>query len=231
MFRKWRLDVDCAFLRRLSFSFYVWVLSFAIFAIANPVPAHAEANAPITLSQSARADIKEIEAYFNAITSLKSRFVQITSTGAFAEGEIYLSRPGRLRMDYAAPNPILIIANDNWLFFEDRELDQQSHIPLSQTPAGILVSNDIRLLGKDLIITGFEKESGALSLRMTRTQDPMGGDLTLVFSTKPLQLQKWIVNDAQGIRTSLMLQNPTFGARIDPALFKIKSRTLPRRED
>ena len=48
------------------------------------------------------------------------------------------------------------------------------------------------------------------------------GTLILIFADKPLELKKWIVIDAQGIKTSVSLLSSQRDIAIDPKLFKIK---------
>src|SRR3546814_3743375 len=60
----------------------------------NPLPiASAEAAA---LSAEDRADVARVEAYLNGITSMKSSFLQSSSTGHVARGTVWLRRPGRI---------------------------------------------------------------------------------------------------------------------------------------
>src|SRR3546814_15920621 len=75
----------------------------------NPLPiASAEAAA---LSAEDRADVARVEAYLNGITSMKSSFLQSSSTGHVARGPVWLRRPGRLRLEYDPPPPIHITAD------------------------------------------------------------------------------------------------------------------------
>ena len=45
------------------------------------------------------------------------------------------------------------------------------------------------------------------------------GSITLVFSDKPLVLKKWIVIDAQNIKTTVNLNGIETGVKLDPKLF------------
>jgi outer membrane lipoprotein-sorting protein len=60
-------------------------------------------------------DVKRVEAYLNGIRTLQSRFLQISNNGGAAEGALYLARPGRLRLDYDPPVPILLVTNGSFL--------------------------------------------------------------------------------------------------------------------
>ena len=76
-------------------------------------------------------EIMRIEQYLNEITTLKSSFIQISNNGERLDGELFISRPGRMRVQYEAPSPILLVANDSYLAYVDSELEEVSYIPIS----------------------------------------------------------------------------------------------------
>ena len=91
--------------------------------------------------ENAEAD----RAYFNSITTLQARFLQVASTGAMTQGTLSLKRPGRMRFEYDAPSPILLVSNGTWLVFQDNELEQTTHVPLGSTPLSVLVEDPVDL--------------------------------------------------------------------------------------
>ena len=77
-------------------------------------------------SAADRADLARVEAYLNAITTLKARFVQSEENGAALEGTLYLQRPGKLRFEFTPPpGPYTIIA-------DGEQLNYVSHGALTQ---------------------------------------------------------------------------------------------------
>ncbi len=66
-------------------------------------PARA-ADAVPALSEADRTDLARIEAYLNGLTTMQARFLQFSSDGCYAEGHIYVERPGRMRIEYDPPN-------------------------------------------------------------------------------------------------------------------------------
>ncbi|MEO5335404.1 MAG: outer membrane lipoprotein carrier protein LolA [Magnetospirillum sp. WYHS-4] len=178
---------------------------------------------PIQLDGPNRALVAELEGYLNGMKTLEARFLQVASTGDVAEGRIYLSRPGRLRIEYDPPKTDLIVSDGLMLMHYDRELQQASHVFLDSTPAGILVDEKVALNSDKLTLIGLERESGAIRAGVVRSKDPGEGTVTLIFSEKPLALRKWIVVDAQGIVTTVTLQNPVFGQPLDKKLFYLEA--------
>jgi outer membrane lipoprotein-sorting protein len=189
------------------------VAGFQVAGFGIPEAAAARPQAA-AVTREERAEINRIERYLNGMTTLQARFLQASSNGQFAEGSLYISRPGKLRIEYDPPVPVLIVTDGRFLIYYDKELEQVSHIPLGSTPASILTRPDISLLGGDLILTDFESKGGTLRVTLVQASDPYSGRVTLVFDQNPLALSKWTVIDAQGIETDVSL----IAARVDVAL-------------
>ncbi|MBT5569910.1 MAG: outer membrane lipoprotein carrier protein LolA [Alphaproteobacteria bacterium] len=180
-----------------------------LIGIACGGPAALADATTVALSDADRADIARIETYMNDLTTMESRFLQFSEQG-MAEGRIFLNRPNHLRIEYAPPTPVLMIASDIILMFHDTELKQTTFLPVSETPAGFLLEETIELSG-DLTITDFERSAQAFRVTLVQTDAPDSGTVTLMFEDKPLRLAKWRVVDAQGARVEVALMEPRFG--------------------
>jgi outer membrane lipoprotein-sorting protein len=62
-----------------------------------------------------RWQARQIEDYLNNIRTIRARFRQVSSTGDVAEGYLYIQRPGRIRVEYDPPSPILIVSDGSFL--------------------------------------------------------------------------------------------------------------------
>ena len=164
------------------------------------------------------AAIAQAESYLNGIESMQARFVQISSNGAYAEGSLFIRRPGRLRFEYDPPVPILLIADGVNLLYYDKELKQSTFIPLWETPLWFLIRKKVDLREK-IRATDVQRAGGALRMTLEEKGKSEVGAVTLVFSDRPFALRKWEVTDAQGIMTQVTLQNPEFGTALDDAVF------------
>ena len=120
------------------------------------------------------ADIDRIEDYLNAITTMDSRFIQI-STAGLAEGRIRLSRPRDMRIEYDPPVPILMVASGRLLMYHDSALKQTSFLPVNQTPAAFFLRDDINL-GAGLAITEFTAAANTLRLSLVESAIEHQGD-------------------------------------------------------
>ena len=192
-------------------------LCAAVVLFAGVVQTSAQ-PAPI-LDEAAKADVARIERYLNELTTLDSRFVQFSAQG-IAEGRIILSRPGDMRIDYEPPVPLLMVASGFLLMYHDRELNQTSYLPVSETPASFLLEENIQLSG-DVTITGFERGPASIRLTVTDTEAPDTGSVTLAFEDAPLRLVKWQIKDAQGNEVDVALSDPKFGVEVDSELFSL----------
>ncbi len=190
----------------------------ATLSVALPGAAWPNTQRP-ELSPEDHADIARVEEYLNGIRTLRARFLQIADNGAAAEGTLYLLRPGKLRLEYDPPVPILMVANGRFLIHYDKELKAVTHLPINSTPAGLLVRDRIRLSG-DVTATRVERGPGSLRVTLVQTEDPQAGRITLVFSERPFALSNWQVVDAQGNTTRVALIDPHAGIPLDPALFR-----------
>ena len=166
--------------------------------------ASAQDVTPLELTAAEQADLARVEAYMNSIQTLRADFIQVSPEGEQAEGVFYLRRPGRLRVEYAPPIPVLIVGDGFLLHYHDRELGQGSDWPIFDTPLGAL-SDEYVAFNERLVVTGFEARSGLIAVRVVQREDPAQGSLTLIFSDAPLQLRQWQVDDAQGLATTITL--------------------------
>ncbi|CAA7614851.1 Outer membrane lipoprotein-sorting protein [Candidatus Terasakiella magnetica] len=174
------------------------------------------------LSVQDKADVTRAEDYLNSITTLKARFLQVSPNGTSVEGDAYLSRPGKLRLQYDPPSPLLVVADGSFLIVYDRQLGEPSYIPLGSTPAGVLVQPGVKLNGAEVAVTRVTRQPGMVKISVVGVDDPAAGEITLVFSDKPFVLRQWQVKDAQHQVTSVSLFEAQNGLSLDPKLFEFK---------
>lgn len=200
-------------------------LALGVLALTPVLPQVAEAQAqsgaaramaPLTAED--RDLVKRAEVYLNGIDTMEGRFSQVDSANKRATGAIYLSRPGRLRFEYDAPVPVLIVANGRHLIHYDRDLKTASYINQRDTPAWFLLSPKIEMQG-DVTVTDVRRRDGKVLITLIKTSEPNQGSVTLAFSEDPMRLEQWAVSDAQGIVTYVTLQDAKFGTKIADSRF------------
>jgi outer membrane lipoprotein-sorting protein len=171
-----------------------------------------------------RADLKRVSDYLNTIKSVQGRFTQIAADGRTAQGTFYLRKPGRIRFEYDKPNPTLIVADGTSVAVTNSQLKTTDRYPLINSPLRLLLSESIDLTG-DPRIVDVKKEPGVLSFTARETNGPARGSITLLLADNGgagLELRQWEVLDAQGIRTTIALNDVRQNANIPANLFVIQ---------
>jgi outer membrane lipoprotein-sorting protein len=195
----------------------------ALLLALSAAPADAAPVAATSLSPQDQADLHRIEAYLDGLKTLTARFEQTSEDGAGAAGKVWLSRPGRMRFEYAPPQKLTIVSNGDYVAVDDQELKQVQFYPVESTPAWFLLREGIKLSG-DVTVSGFERGPKTLRVTCVETKDPKSGSITLVFSDEPLTLRQWSVLDAQGRTTNVALTDAEPSGTIDAGLFKLPAQ-------
>ena len=172
------------------------------------------------LTQDDLDNISKIENYLNSITTLKSIFLQTASTGERSGGVLFLDRPGKMRVQYDEPSPILLVSDGSYVIYVEKNLEQISHFPIRQTPLRVLIEKDVDLQAW-YQIKDIKRGPGTLRLTLTMKDDLSLGSIQLLFSDRPMQLRQWTIRDQQGIEVRVSLMDMQRGARFDPELFEV----------
>lgn len=188
---------------------------------ASPKPQSVAAS----LTAADRETIERLETYLNNIKTMQADFQQIASTGQSARGIFYLSRPGKLRVQYTEPEPAFLLANQTLLVYVDEKLGQESYVPTGSTPVSFLLADTIRLDG-DVRIERVQAKDNVIRVALVQRDDPDAGSLSLVFTDLPLELRQWTVTDAQGVKTTIALNNTSYGRKLDPDLFEHRQKPV-----
>lgn len=175
--------------------------------------------------------LKRAEAYLNSVGTLKSRFVQVNPDGGSYEGDLYISRPGRMRLVYDPPTPMLMVADGKFLIYVDTEMNDASHLDLDETPAGLLLKENLSFSDPSISLLGVRRGPGTLEITAAMAKDPGAGKLTLVFSEGPFELRQWRVLDAQNKEVIVTLENTQTGVALDRALFRYDARAARTRQN
>ena len=171
------------------------------------------------LTEQDWAELKDIEAYLNGITTFSARFDQTDSSGTRATGTVYVSKPGNLRFEYDPPVPVLIVATGRFLIHYDRSLRSATYLNQASTPAWFLTTPKIELNGDVTPLRLFRRD-GLLHVTLIRSDKPDEGAVTLSFTEDSMRLAEWTVVDPQGVVTRIVLRDVLLGGKVDPKLFE-----------
>ena len=176
-----------------------------------------------------QADIDKVEAFLNGIDTYRARFIQVDSGGGYSEGWLWLQRPRFLRVEYAPPNDLLLVADGNFLIFFDRDIDQVSRFQYETGPFRFLLA-DVVNFNEDMVVNAIERRAGLLRIKLIEEGDPGQGSVTLVFEEKPMRLVKWKITDATNKITRVTLYEHSFGAPFERKLFRFTGYDRVRRD-
>jgi outer membrane lipoprotein-sorting protein len=190
------------------------------FAAVAALPA--AAAEPLKLSPEQETAVNAISDYLNSFKTLQGEFTQISPKGNMSQGVFYIAKPGKMRFEYAPPNPFLIVSDGTWLTIKNVKKEKGDQFPLSQTPLRLVLGNKVDIV-KDTSVLDYQDQDGILTVTVEDKKNTLGsGQLTLVFDQTRKVLQQWIVIDGKGRKTTVSLENLQAGIEPDPKLFVVK---------
>ena len=164
--------------------------------------------------------VEQVEGYLNGISTLEASFRQLAPDGSLSTGKLFIDRNlGALRFDYDPPSKILLVAPGDWrLVFYDGSIQQVNVIPIGETPLGFLLSQQVSLAG-DIIVQSVAKRANEVDVALIRAEEPDQGRVVLTLARDPMRLTRWVVTDAQGLTTTIALEDLRTGMELDRSLF------------
>jgi outer membrane lipoprotein carrier protein len=204
---------------------YVFLMIFLIFIAGGALPLAAEESAvPLSVDQLLTGiekaySGKGFSAAFDQEATIKA--MQITDT---AQGQLFVRRPGKMRWEYTAPEPQIIITDGAslWVY---RPLDKQ--VMTGTAPAffgdgkGAGFLSDIRLVRKSFDV-GLEKTdmAGEYRLRLTPKQKtPDVSAVHLSVSADTFIITDVVTVNAYGDETWIKLKDYRFDQSFENEVF------------
>jgi outer membrane lipoprotein-sorting protein len=186
----------------------------APFLAALPAPAHAQALTGAARDEALRALSQAV----NGLRALQGRFEQTNPDRSVNAGAFWLSRPGKMRFEYDAPSPLLLVSDGTNVAVQDRRLRTTDRYPLRATPLYFLLKAEVDL-ARDVIVDAIERRGGLLIATVRDRRREADGRLTLAFDEAGRSLREWSVRDRRGQTTRVRLVESRSVGRLDPALF------------
>jgi outer membrane lipoprotein-sorting protein len=207
-------------MRRILTGIVLTLLAGEIAMAAAPAPV------PAVMAQRFSSEelalLQRISAYLNTQKNVQGKFLQVAASGATDQGTFYLRKPGRMRFEYDKPNPNLIIADGSTIAVSNSQLKTTDRYPLVDSPLRLLLGDNVDLT-RDTRIESVKAENGLVSVTARERGGPAEGAITLTFiDSGGLQLRQWEVLDAQGQRTTILVNDARQVADIPARLFVIE---------
>jgi outer membrane lipoprotein-sorting protein len=194
--------------------------------LAASVPAAAQL---VSFTAENRAELEKVNAYLNGIRTMKGGFVQIDPDGQVDQGTFALSKPGRMRFEYAPPASTLIVSDGSTVAIQNPKLKTVDKYPLSQTPLDLILGDNIDLLHNHSIV-GVDRQKDQFVVKARSRGGRTQGNISLVFAEPGLELRQWTVIDNQGLSTTVALQNVQVGADLSGVSFALPEKSVGLRK-
>lgn len=169
---------------------------------------------------------KPYETYLNKLLSLKAKFTQRDGAGRQSTGNLYLQKPGKMRLDYD-DQPIELVADGTWFVQNDTENEESYHVLLSSTPASLFLKKNIDFQ-KEIKAKAPYIEEGLVILELSKPQDTEAGQLTLYFTQKPIKLVGWRTIDSKGQEINVRLDHIQENVPLKADLFTVKNPQIEK---
>ena len=203
-------------------------------AAAAPSPGAKKGSLDLTIDGETREIVEHTQARYDATRNFVAAFAQELRVESGAQliqssGKVYFAKPGRMRWEYATPEPQTIVADGTVLWIDQPKDQQVLKMPFkeafqSQTPVSFLLG--VGRLERDF--ASIERlptaDDGSLRLRLKPNAESAGGvgDLVLEIDPVTFDIRGATVTDALGNRTRLTLSDVRRNQEIDDALFRFK---------
>lgn len=175
-----------------------------------------------TAASAEKLSLQQLSAYLNQLTSAKGAFTQVNPDNTLSKGNFMIKRPGRMRFEYAKPNPALVVASSGQVaIFDKKSKVGPQGFPIGRTPLGIILKKNVNLSQSGMIIS--HVEAGPTTKIVAR--DPKHakyGTIELVFTANPVELRQWIVTDQSGKKTTVILGDLDKKVQLPERLFNIE---------
>lgn len=188
---------------------------FALLALAGPAAAQ-------------KLPLAELSRYLNGLGVVEAEFTQINSDGTISLGTLRISRPGKVRFEYAPPDRSLVVSDGNQVaIFDGKSNTLPELYPTRRTPLNLILAPQVNL-GQDKMVTRHVEDGATTRVRAQDPQYPEYGTIEMVFSASPTELRQWVITDSTGGQTTVILGEMRKGARLNSDLFSIDAELRKR---
>lgn len=181
-------------------------------------------QAAATTTTDGRARLNQ---FFTTVNSMQSGFVQevYDDKGKLkqnSKGTVYLSRPGKFRWEYAAPESHQIVADGKNVWVYDVELDQVTVKPMTQAlsaaPVGMLLNK--QPVEQQFAVEPMDAENSKLSWFRLKPHKKDSDFTTMDLGMSDQGIQEMVLGDKFGQQTYIHFQGMKLDVNMDAARFK-----------
>jgi len=187
----------------------IWTaLPAAAILLATALPVAAE-----------KISLNALSRYLKQLSTAKGAFTQVNDDGTISTGTIFIKRPGRIRFEYNPPEKALVLASGGTVIIHDPKTNEPpKSYPLARTPLSIILAKNVNLSRANMVV-GHTADDKSTTVKAQDPEHPEYGNIELVFTSNPIELRQWVINDDAGSRTTVILGVLDKKARMNNTLF------------
>lgn len=199
---------------------FLYGLLMASFVFGVSVSARADIDKRIDTPQN-REILQKVESAYNKIKTLKAKFAQFNSKmqDDLQTGELYLSRPGEMRLVYEKGSPLEFYAHNGYLIYHDKDLKEVNYFRLQQTPVSLILKEKLKFSDPEFLVTDVRTVLDEYYVTAIKKDARELGSLTLIIDKDSMQLKQWDVVDMEGVKSTVSLFDTQFNVPIDKKTF------------
>tara|TARA_Y100000994_G_scaffold101827_1_gene83829 strand:+ start:109 stop:720 length:612 start_codon:yes stop_codon:yes gene_type:complete len=179
----------------------------------------------LTTASILKADpysLANISQYLKNLKILKADFSQINADGTISSGTILIKRPGRMRFEYYTPDKTLVLVSAGALaIFDPKGDDAPVTYPIKNNPISLILKGEVDLLNSG-ILENYKMSTGQAVVKIRDPEKPEHGSVELVFTGATPELEKFTVQNENGLSTSITLEDIEYPDKINDTLFSIQ---------
>jgi outer membrane lipoprotein-sorting protein len=186
----------------------------------------AQAPAPVAAAPAApaidkAAIIDKAAAAMTAVRTAQGKFSQIDDAGRQSTGAFYISRPGKVRFDYATPEVMHIVSDGVTVSVEEPKRASYDSAPLASTPLHLFLRSNVDLR-RDGSVVDVKAKDGSYLVTLEDKTGEAQGRMTLEFRASDFELLGWTTTDGTGAQTRVKLSDTRTNVSLKPSLFIVR---------
>jgi outer membrane lipoprotein-sorting protein len=155
------------------------------------------------------------------VKTAEGRFSQVDAGGAASSGAFYISRPGKIRFEYTAPEPMFIVSDGTTVSIEEPKRRAYDSIPLSQTQLNLFLRSNVDLKQS---VKKVETVGGSHFVTLVDRTGEAPGEMILEFRASDFELLGWRAIEGSGDETKVRLSGVKTNVKLKPNLFIVKAQ-------
>jgi outer membrane lipoprotein-sorting protein len=188
--------------------------------IQQPGPSPApQATAPAATDRAAIID--RVSKALSEVKTAQGKFTQVEAKGGTSSGAFYISRPGKIRFEYTAPEPMFIISDGVSVSIEEPKRESYDAVPLSSTQFHLFLRSNVDLK-RDGSVTDVTPSNGSYFVTLVDKTGEADGKMILEFRASDFELLGWRAITSTNGETRVKLTDVKKNVALKPSLFVVK---------